>query len=185
MALRKPCCPQRRPTPPRLANHQDPARRGSERRRRKALVLVLVLVPVLVPPPKRQPSQSPLSAAHRLKLSPRSRLARRARVQVRCARVRLLRAVLIVPSAAVPKHAAIVRALKGHSDAVTDIAFSPNGKYIATGGRGGKVRVWSVASFSKATPRCYTVQLDFDSPVALAFSEDGCVRVAEAQSQCQ
>jgi len=76
----------------------------------------------------------------------------------------------------VPKHDAVVRALKGHSGPVTAVAQSPNGKFVATAGSNGNVRVWVVSSFSKDAPRCHTFQVEFDHATALAFIEDGSVR---------
>ena len=34
--------------------------------------------------------------------------------------------------------------LDGHTDSVTNIAFSQDGTYLATGGMDGQIRVWSV-----------------------------------------
>ncbi|MEI6987027.1 MAG: caspase family protein, partial [Rhodospirillaceae bacterium] len=57
--------------------------------------------------------------------------------------------------------------LKGHSDAVTELAFSVSGRTLASGGSDGSVRLWSVAGASPITT------LKGDGKVsALAFSGD-------------
>lgn len=38
----------------------------------------------------------------------------------------------------------MIMKLDGHTDSVTNIAFSRDGKYLATGGMDGQVRIWSV-----------------------------------------
>lgn len=38
----------------------------------------------------------------------------------------------------------MIMKLDGHTDSVTNIAFSHDGKYLATGGMDGQVRIWSV-----------------------------------------
>jgi WD40 repeat protein len=37
-----------------------------------------------------------------------------------------------------------ITTLTGHTDTVTSVAFSPNGKTLATGGSDGTVRVWKL-----------------------------------------
>ena len=39
----------------------------------------------------------------------------------------------------------MIMKLDGHTDSVTNVAFSKDGTYLATGGMDGQVRIWSVA----------------------------------------
>jgi serine/threonine protein kinase len=70
---------------------------------------------------------------------------------------------------------ALAARLKGHSDAVRAVAFSRDGRAVASGGAGGKVRVWGSADHR---PRSVHT---FSSPVnAVAFGPDGALLVAGA-----
>ena len=54
-----------------------------------------------------------------------------------------------------------VHAFEGHTDAVTDISFSDNGYYMASGSKDGSVRVWDLRKL-----KCReTLQLANDQPV--------------------
>lgn len=43
-----------------------------------------------------------------------------------------------------------IRRLEGHTDVVTDLAFSPDGKFLASGGNDGRLRVWRMADGAQA-----------------------------------
>ncbi|GAA3459515.1 WD40 repeat domain-containing serine/threonine protein kinase [Saccharothrix longispora] len=60
-----------------------------------------------------------------------------------------------------------VAELAGHTDTVIDVAFSPDGRSLATASQDGTVRLWDLTSHQQVGP-------PFEGPVsALAFSPDG------------
>ncbi len=59
--------------------------------------------------------------------------------------------------------------LRGHKGAVTAVAFSPNGKTIATGGSDAIIKIWDTSSFKELiTLRGHTGSVE-----SIAFSRDG------------
>lgn len=65
--------------------------------------------------------------------------------------------------------------LRGHADAVTSIAFSPDGRRIVSGGRDGTLRVWDTATGQET----FAFSAHADGVTCVAFSHDG-HRVASA-----
>src|SRR5689334_6836279 len=59
--------------------------------------------------------------------------------------------------------------LKGHSSAITSLAFSPDGKTLASACRGGQINLWATVT-GKARP---TIPEQKDWVLALAYSPDG------------
>src|SRR5207245_9677143 len=62
-----------------------------------------------------------------------------------------------------------VRTLKDHIDAVFAVAFSPDGKRLASGAQDRTVKIWDVATGE----RLYTLSEALDSVTAIAFSPSG------------
>lgn len=60
-------------------------------------------------------------------------------------------------------------ALKGHTDSVLAIAFSPDGKLLASASRDRSVRLWDLATGQVKQ----TLAVPEEKPAALAFSRDG------------
>src|SRR5207249_733926 len=74
------------------------------------------------------------------------------------------RTVLVWEAAGAKKHT-----LKGHEAAVLAVAFTPDGKTLATADAAGSVRLWDVKSGECTT----TVAAHAGAAAGLAFSPDG------------
>jgi WD40 repeat protein len=59
--------------------------------------------------------------------------------------------------------------LKGHAGSVLGVAFSPDGKTLATGGYEGKVKLWNIATEQELA----TLELLPGGCLSLRFSPDG------------
>ncbi|MER3415485.1 MAG: protein kinase, partial [Gemmataceae bacterium] len=62
-----------------------------------------------------------------------------------------------------------VRTLQGHTNWVFSVAFSPDGRYLASGSRDNTVRVWEVATGQHVR----TLQEHTRGITSVAFSPDG------------
>jgi WD40 repeat protein len=72
----------------------------------------------------------------------------------------------VPPDATEPK---FKKSLSGHTQGVISVAYSPDGRLLASGDEGGEVRVWNVPD---GTPRFVLPALEGEA-YALAFSPDG------------
>src|SRR5215831_4613606 len=64
------------------------------------------------------------------------------------------------PSATAPSptprpHGSVLYTYRGHTDRVTSVAWSPNGKYIASGSLDQTARIWAVNSDDHSPPVLY------------------------------
>ncbi|MHC1592864.1 MAG: WD40 repeat domain-containing protein, partial [Methermicoccaceae archaeon] len=76
--------------------------------------------------------------------------------------------LFMLPTSGVAVSDESVATLEGHSDTVRSVAFSPDGKLVASGSNDGTVKLWNVST------RGYVATLEFNGPVlSVAFSPDG------------
>ena len=64
-----------------------------------------------------------------------------------------------------------VRTLRGHTGSVWSVAFSPDGRLLASGSWGGTVKLWDVATGQEVR----TLRGHTGSVWSVAFSPDGCL----------
>eukprot|EP01104_Vermistella_antarctica_P010527 TRINITY_DN2817_c0_g1_i4.p1 TRINITY_DN2817_c0_g1~~TRINITY_DN2817_c0_g1_i4.p1 ORF type:complete len:408 (+),score=78.56 TRINITY_DN2817_c0_g1_i4:164-1387(+) len=70
-------------------------------------------------------------------------------------------------------HPLLVTSLKDHTQGITGVSWSPNGKIIATCSSDRSLRLWLTESLAENNVRYQRVNLEFDSPTTCSFSPDG------------
>jgi WD40 repeat protein len=75
-----------------------------------------------------------------------------------------------------------VAVLNGHEDRVASLAFSPDGKYLLSSGRGKLVHVWNTARW--AEERTLDIGISSDTVVTVSASPKGCVAALCDGNEC-
>lgn len=70
------------------------------------------------------------------------------------------------------KHKWLSATLKAHSDSVTGIDFSSNGKYLLSCGLDRAIFLWSTKEFQTAQPKNVRCNVEFDHAIQVKFSPD-------------
>lgn len=97
-------------------------------------------------------------------------------------------AVLVAITADTVGRLELQERLMGHSDAVSSLAFSPDGSRLASGDRGGGIRVWDVATgtelaaFSSQSEWVESVAISADGMLLAAGGQDNLVRLWDLTS---
>jgi len=73
------------------------------------------------------------------------------------------------PSSLKPEALSLLRTLKGHTGAVTSVAFSPDGETFASGSHDGTIKLWDVAGGKELR----TLTGHINAVTSVAFSRDG------------
>src|SRR5262245_644776 len=84
-------------------------------------------------------------------------------------RMQILVAMLLMLFSALPGQAQVLATLRGHALALASVAYSPDGKYIATGSYDRTTKVWDAASGKELV----TLTGHEAAVEAVAFSPDG------------
>ena len=67
------------------------------------------------------------------------------------------------------KSGKLLKILKSHADVVSDLAFSPDGKYLASGSSDFKIKLWDMADFSPSSTIYSTIDFHTNQVYAVKF----------------
>ncbi|DBA03572.1 TPA: hypothetical protein N0F65_011473 [Lagenidium giganteum] len=81
-----------------------------------------------------------------------------------------------------PEHPSMLHVFKGHKYGLTAVAYSPNGRFIATSSSDRTIRVYLRDTLQDKVPRVHQITLEYDHATALTFSSDGRTLVAATEN---
>ncbi|RLN96917.1 hypothetical protein BBJ28_00003379 [Nothophytophthora sp. Chile5] len=74
---------------------------------------------------------------------------------------------------ATEENASILHVLKGHKYPVTAVAYSPNGRFLATAGADRTIRLYFRDTLGEKNPKLHHINIEYDHVTAMSFSSDG------------
>lgn len=73
----------------------------------------------------------------------------------------------------VPEHASCLHVLKNHKFGITAVAYSPNGRFVATSSTDRTIRVYLREALADKQAKHHQINIEYDHATALTFSSDG------------
>lgn len=78
-----------------------------------------------------------------------------------------------VAQGAAEEHSNILHVLKGHKYGVTAVAYSPNGRFLATASSDRSIRLYFRDTLTDKNPKLHQINIEYDHATAMCFSSDG------------
>lgn len=72
-----------------------------------------------------------------------------------------------------PEHASCLHVLKNHKFGITAVAYSPNGRFVATSSTDRTIRVYLREALADKQAKHHQINIEYDHATALTFSSDG------------
>ncbi|RLN67079.1 hypothetical protein BBJ29_005003 [Phytophthora kernoviae] len=73
----------------------------------------------------------------------------------------------------VQEHTSLLRTVKGHKYCITAVAYSPNGRFLATASSDRSIRLYFRDTLDDKNPKLHQINIEYDHATAMCFSSDG------------
>ncbi|KAI9911286.1 hypothetical protein PsorP6_008896 [Peronosclerospora sorghi] len=80
------------------------------------------------------------------------------------------------------EHPSILHVLRGHKFSVTAVAYSPNGRFVATASSDRSIRLYFRDTLNDKNPKLHQINIEYDHVTAICFSSDGRSLVAATEN---